>query len=204
MHFIYNSKKDESTSVAVEGIGDIKQTTLPFESPNWHLADGGWVEGKIYTYVLRCEELYPGIFTCTNEEFESTLNTYGQCGKYVIDRENQRIRLPKLDGFIEGTSDIQQLSTLKPAGLPNITAKFWTSWNQQVRGFHGLRVEGAFYNSHDDFYAPGRIYAEDGYEQNSSECGYPWFDASRSSHVYGRSQKVQPQAIIVLTYIRIQ
>lgn len=32
----------------------------------------------------------------------------------------------------------------------------------------------------------------------------PKLDASRSSPVYGRSQKVQPQAIIVLTYIKIQ
>ena len=147
------------------------------------------VEGKIYTYVLRCEELYPGIFTCTNEEFESTLNTYGQCGKYEIDRENQRIRLTKLDGFIEGTSDIQQLSTLKLAGLSNIKGKFVV--DDDIRS----TATGAFYNG-----------ASFNYDASSSTSngGYIEFDASRSNPIYGGSAKVQPQAIIVLTYIKIQ
>ena len=200
MHFIYNSKKDDSVSVASESIGDIKQTTLPFESSKWHLADASWVTGKIYSYVLRCEELYPGIFTCTNEEYEETLRTYGQCGKYVIDSENQRIRLPKLDGFIEGTSNIQQLSTLKPAGLPNITGNLYadrhTNGNCLVWG-----SDGAF--MHVNFQPSGTIgtHATGG---RSDAYTIPRLDASRSSPVYGRSQKVQPQAVIVLTYIKIQ
>ena len=51
MHFICNSKKDESTSVVSEDIGDIKQTSLPSQNPKWHLAGGGWLKVK-FTHMF--------------------------------------------------------------------------------------------------------------------------------------------------------
>ena len=86
------------------------------------------------------------------------------------------------------------------AGLPNITGKWWTGWNQPARGFHNLTAEGAFYDSYPTYDASGRITSED--SNNSGTRGYPWFDASRSNAIYGNSTTVQPPAIRVYAWKR--
>ena len=91
-------------------------------------------------------------------------------------------------------------STIEP-GLPNITGKWWTQWNKQVKGFHGLTAEGAFYDSYSETSSrPGRITAED--SSNAGTKGYPWFDASRSNPIYGASTTVQPPAYVVNIFQR--
>lgn len=82
------------------------------------------------------------------------------------------------------------------AGLPNITGTWYTTWNNAVRGFHGLTATGCFYRKTDTS-KPGRITAEDGRAGNSSTNGYPWFDASKSNSIYGSSTTVQPPALVV-------
>ena len=71
----------------------------------------------------------------------------------------------------EGTSDIQQLSTLKTAGLLNIKGKFVV--DDAVRS----TATGAFYNG-----------ANFNYDASSStgNGGYIEFDASRSNPIYLR------------------
>lgn len=184
-------------------IGEIIQSNLPILDSSFHLADGSYLTGKIFERVRDIEQEYPGIFTCSAEDYENSLQEFGECSKYVLDLGFQQVRIPLYNSFFMNTSAVNQASQLIPEGLPNITGKFWTTWNNNVRGFHGLVTEGALYNSHNDYYAPGRITSEDGYEQNSPTNGYPWFDASKSNPIYGRSEKVQPQAVVVLTYIRI-
>ena len=88
------------------------------------------------------------------------------------------------------------------AGLPNIEGKWTANWNEPLRGIHGLSTEGAFYDSYPDgFNGPGRFIA-DSSGANSGTKGYPWFDASRSNPIYGKSQTVQPNALVVYIWKR--
>lgn len=63
-------------------------------------------------------------------------------------------------------------------GTMEIEGTWWTSWNQNVRGFHNLSCTGAFY-SHIDNSRPGRITSEDANANNGGgRNGMPWFRAS--------------------------
>ena len=104
--------------------------------------------------------------------------------------------------ILQATQVNSQVGTRVAAGLPNITGSWTTTWNQNVRGFHGLNVEGAFIRGQDTT-RPGRITAEDANASNSPICGYPNFDASNSNPIYGNSDTVQPPALLVIMWHRI-
>ena len=100
-----------------------------------------------------------------------------------------------------GSDSSHSAGTTIEAGLPNITGKWWTQWNNQVKGFHGLTAEGAFYNSYSETSSrPGRITAED--SSNAGTKGYPWFDASRSNPIYGNSDTVTPLSLSAKFFIK--
>ena len=95
--------------------------------------------------------------------------------------------VPNLNGrFLEGITGTNVRST-KEAGVPNITGRFcqgnWGSdWTQ-----------GALYQT-DDTGGPC---------SNKGDWRYlAWFDASRSSAVYGKSNTVQPPSYLVRYYIK--
>ena len=127
----------------------------------------------------------PNFFT-TEASWQSSVATYGACGKFVYDSTNNTVRLPKITGIIEGTTDATALGDLVEAGLPNITGRFlgneWAGYD---------RTEGAFYNSGT---------ADKGSEGGDSRS-LVYLDASRSSSIYGNSSTVQPQTIKALYYI---
>jgi len=162
----------------------------------------------VNTDVVHCGQLYitatyqEKLVFCTEEQWQNAVSTYGTCGKFVYDSTANTVRLPKITGIVEGTTDVGALGSLIEAGLPNIKGEWYTAWNQSVKGFHGLTASGAFYDSYSSTSSrPGRITAED--SSNSGTKGYPWFDASRSNAIYGKSSTVQPQTIKVLYYIVI-
>lgn len=128
---------------------------------------------------------------CTESEWQTSVTNYGVCGKFVYDRFNNTVRLPKITGIIEGTTDVSALGNLVEAGLPNITAGTYTIVGSDS-------YSGSFYG--DPF---TNKYNED---KNNSSYWYENalnFDASRSSSIYGNSTTVQPQTIKVLYYIVI-
>lgn len=95
--------------------------------------------------------------------------------------------LPNLDGrFLEGNN--AQPMRLKEAGLPNITGRI-------VQGNWGSVdfTEGAFYQNGDS----GGPCANKG-----DWRAIAYFDASRSSPVYGKSNTVQPSSYTVRYYIK--
>lgn len=118
----------------------------------------------------------------TQAEYDAELASKGFCGWYVIDEENNTIRLPYygaafLQGYVSGDVD-------KQAGLPNITGGFGLS------GF--VQAEGAFYSANDLSEAVGH--------GEVTRQGLR-FDASRSNAIYGRSSTVQPNAVAIYYYI---
>lgn len=99
-----------------------------------------------------------------------------------------------------GASADNKLATTVDSGLPNIKGQWTTGWNKPSRGFHGLSASGCFYDSYPTYDAAGRIQGVD--ENNGGTRGYPWFDASRSNAIYGKSSIVQPPAYYVYFWRR--
>ena len=97
-------------------IGEIFYSTIPITDAGVHILDGSLLlDGGIYdsfiTYIASLKDTYPDIF-CTESEWQSSVSTYGTCGKFVL-TEGTSLRLPKMVGFVEGTSDATKLGDHK-------------------------------------------------------------------------------------------
>lgn len=177
-------------------VGEIISSTLPLTDAGLHLLDGSLLQYGIYKefidYIadLYAENPSANYFT-TESAWQSSVSTYGSCGKFVYDNVNQTVRLPKITGFTEGTIDPTVLGDLVEAGLPNITG--YVEKMLSNTGSTGS-ASGAFTKT--------RTYYGDNYSGsgNGSENTLD-FRASRSSSIYGNASTVQPQAIKVLYYI---
>jgi hypothetical protein len=181
----------------VEGarnIGQIVQSTIPLTDAGLHLLDGALIQGSgsysdFVTYIAGLVSNYPDIFT-TEANWQSAVTTYGVCGKFVYDSTNNTVRLPKITGFTEGTTDVTALGDLIQAGLPNITGKF--SVDTYIN-----TSEGAFYQ------VGGLSGPAASVSFGTYNIGETYIDASRSNSIYGNSNTVQPQSIKTLYYIVI-
>lgn len=148
-------------------------------------------------------------FTVTPEQnWQSSVTNYGVCGKFVYDYVNNTVRLPKITGIIEGTTDITALGDLVEAGLPIHTH---TRGTMNITG--GCFIEAV----HSGFY--GALYDNGGsstYMGNNQHTasGNICFDASRSwtgstsepnytNANIQNSNTVQPQTIKAFYYIVI-
>ena len=175
-------------------IGEIVTSSIPITDACLHLLDGTIIDGNgIYKdFVEYIGELYgdgidvPAYFE-TEENWQESITKYGVCGKFVYNPENNTVRLPKITGIIEGTTDINALGTLVEAGLPNITGQFHSTDNS---GW----ANGAF--TYQGTSGAGHWNSDDGQHTIS-------FDASKSSNIYGNSSTVQPQTIKQFIYIVI-
>lgn len=179
-------------------IGQIIQSTIPLTDAGLHLLDGAVISGDgiysdFYNYMDELETAYdhrPNFF-CSETDWQNSVLTYGVCGKFVINRTNKTIRLPKITGFIEGTTDVTALGDLLQAGLPNITA---TGTIGTIGSHARPTISGAFVNLRN-----GSVGSD---EPNTTGWLYD-LDASKSNAIYGNSTTVQPQSIKVLYYIVI-
>lgn len=173
-------------------IGDIVARFAPTQDAGKHLLDGTLLLYASYSGVIDYYASlynsgdYPNLFT-TEATWQSTVTTYGSCGKFVYDNDNKTLRLPKISDILQGTTDMSALGSLVQAGLPNITGKFNKDWV--------VTADGCFY--HTTGPSNGSNDGDDG------DTNYIGFDASRSSSIYGNSNTVQPQTIKVLYYIVI-
>lgn len=132
--------------------------------------------------------------------WQSSVTTYGVCGKFVYDSVNNTVRLPKITGIVEGTTDLRALGDLIEAGLPNITGGFSENTTNASQNIVSNMVYGAF-TAKENSTLTGVLNVQS--ITSSLNSGSFYFDASRSSSIYGNSNTVQPQAIKVLYYIVI-
>lgn len=120
-------------------------------------------------------------------DWQQSVTDYGVCGKFVYDSVNNTVRLPKITGIVEGTTDLTALGDLVEAGLPNITGNLYN-----INTWSGT--------------ADGAFAVTDTANRDSSGSGNTTYrrftlNASNSSSIYGNSTTVQPQTIKVLYYI---
>lgn len=136
--------------------------------------------------------------TYTPEDYwQHLVSQYGSCGKFVYNSATNTVRLPRIEGFIEGTSNISKLGELVKAGLPNITGRAGDNIQDgDATTLNNTTVEGAFYYGSSKNSDNLRFSSE-----GVSLCNALCLDASRSNSIYGNSTTVQPQAVKVFYYI---
>ena len=183
-------------------IGEIIQSILPLTDAGLHLLDGALISGSgsyasFVTYIAGLVSSYPSAFT-TESAWQNTVSSKGVCGKFVYNSTNNTVRLPKITGFIEGTTDTTALGELINAGLPNITGETYST-NSSAASHYANTYRGVFRGRNTTGYS---YYGGNPVSSSDTNVGIS-FDASRSSSIYGKSNTVQPQSIKVLYYIVI-
>ena len=181
-------------------IGEIITSTVPLQDAGLHLLDGSVLSdsGSYSDFVAYVHQLaldHPEL-VIEDEDWQASIAQYGVCGKFVEDPSGYdpgSIRLPKITGFIQGTTNVSDLGNVIEAGLPNITGYFSGCEIIYKEGYTPP-PSGAFFQERANVIsgdAPSTAFDND-------EWG---FDASRSNNIYGNSTTVQPQAIQVFYYI---
>ena len=191
---------DEAEPESVRRIGEIVTSLLPLFDAGLHLLDGAVLSGvgvysTFVSYVAGLATNYPNLFT-TEANWQSSVTTYGVCGKFVYDSGANTVRLPKITGIIEGTIDVTALGDLVEAGLPNITGSL-----------HGIRRMDTM---HDASLMSKALHWQYGnYPQKTNTSSVtgnmdfdPVLDASVENPIYKNNfNKVQPQTIKGFYYI---
>ena len=175
----------------------IIQSPVPLTDANLHLLDGALLSGSgVYAdYVTMMGALYNAdpTATCWTDEatWQSTVSTYGVCGKFVYDSVNNTLRLPKISGFIEGTLSATDLGKVTGAGLPNIEGSVSLLSATGLISSASV-ISGAFK------LGTSRGARTDSTTISGNDLA---FDASLSNSIYGNSSTVQPQSVSVYYYI---
>jgi hypothetical protein len=179
-------------------VGEIVTSSLPLTDAGLHLLDGSslsgdGIYGEFVQYIADLYEENPTAnYWTTETDWQSSVSTYGVCGKFVYDSTNNTVRLPKVTGKIDGTTDINALGDLEPlfVRLPNITGDIGNSISDQASTNGALVV-----NNGSTGFTGGT---------------YNWkrlsIDASRSSSVYsgnGSNTSIHEQAVKMFVYIVI-
>ena len=171
---IGNGTGESSLAPFTQGTIDLKESYIDINGERW------WTGAEAIKPMF-----------CTEEQWQTSVNNYGVCGKFVYDSVNDTVRLPKITGMIEGTVDINALGNLIEAGLPNITGETDLAPNAGFRS--DFTATGAYYKSTSVSYSTNFT--------NSSSGNKLGFKASRSNAIYGNSDTVQPQTIQCFVYI---
>lgn len=144
------------------------------------------------TYEAFCNKVVAEVqagnwFACSEDEYNSDISTYGQCGKFVV--SNDYIRIPKITRFIGATITLSEIGKTYKESLPNITGKFRnrSQANNTANGVYG--TSGAFYGE-DVTTASSTGYTMQ--NVTSTTTRNILFEASRSSSTYQNGAKVQP------------
>ena len=185
-------------------IGEIVSSTIPLTDAGLHLLDGSLLAyGSYKDFIDYIASIYDASanYFCTEADWQTAVTTYGVCGKFVYDSVNNTVRLPKITGIIEGTTDLTALGDLVEAGLPNVTGELSPSKsnndNTSTRWTLGYGSGAFSINSGTVKREPSVVPA------NKTDVIGATFDASRSSSIYGNSNTVQPQTIKAFYYIVI-
>ena len=215
-------ESDGTISAICRNVGEIITSTLPLTDAGLHLLDGSLIlGGGIYQgfvdYIASIVSIYPSIFT-TESAWQTSVTTYGVCGKFVYDSINNTIRLPKITGIIEGTTDVTALGDLIQAGLPVLTTST-TGAHTHTRGSMNItgsaRIAGANIESPSGAFSASS--ASVAYTGNYGSTGILNFNAannwtgstsSEGNHSHTASwgantNTVQPQTIKCYYYIVI-
>lgn len=138
------------------------------------------------TKVKSAVALFPSLATTeVNWQAEKALSKFGQVGKFVIDDENQTIRLPAVVNA-QGLLGLSGIGNLVNESLPNITGNVSSLVDRHSGVFLATEVSSAGIAGG----SVGKIYDNN-------------FDASRCSSTYQNNAPVQQEAIQYPYYIQV-
>ena len=105
---------------ASRNIGEIVVSTIPFTDAGLHLLDGSLINGSgsyssFVNYIAGLVNIYPDCFT-TESNWQSSVSSYGVCGKFVYNSINNTVRLPKYNNKIY-TSDFENNAPVVGTGM---------------------------------------------------------------------------------------
>lgn len=152
----YITDQEEKPVQSARNIGEIVMSTIPLTDVGLHLLDGTLINGNgtyknFVDYMKGLVTDYPNLFV-SEEDWQTSVSTYGVCGKFVYDSVANTVRLPKITGILEGTTDVTALGDLVEAGLPvhthtrgtmDITGEVWNFASMQSNEI-GITCSGAF------------------------------------------------------------
>lgn len=189
-------------------LGEVVQSVLPIIDSNYQLLDGSWItktnNSTFYDYVESLASNYNYLFA-TSSAYTDSLDSYGVCGKFVLDTDNEQVRVPTITGFIEGAATLGTTGDVTAAGLPTHTH---TRGTMNITG----RIGAVPSNSSS---STGAFYRSGTSGKMENDTGEPdpnvYFDASRNwsgktstatySSTLATSNTVQPQSVKVLYYM---
>ena len=123
------------------------------------------------------------------DEWNQIFATYGACGKFAW--QGTSLKFPAINCFIQGLSDLTQLSKLTEAGLPNHT--------------HAPLYVGGSNNDNGD---PGQYVLTDPRDYNGIQTNPGYTGGVREGGIWGKSDTVTPLNIkypyIISVYNKIQ
>ena len=123
--------------------------------------------------------------TCTYEEYEADITTYGQCAKFALDTINKKFKTPTIkDGsyLTQALSDTE-IGKAYNESLPNITGDVYSWDTNQTGAFYKKEAKNA------------------GTTNTSQQSAINGFDASRSSSTYQDNAKVQGDNVRVRFFV---
>ena len=218
---------------AFRNIGETVFSLLPLTDAGLHMLDGSLLPdaGSYGAFVQYIAKLYgdgtniPAYFT-TEDEFQTSVEKYGVCGKFVYDSNANTVRLPKVTGIVEGTLDPNALGELVQAGLPNLQLSINSAGaHTHTRGTMNITGSSVYTDSYPTGIFSGAFYngaqglSKEGGGGGASRYSSLNFDAARSwtgdtssdgnhthtvtsdNSIYGANSTVQPQTVKGFMYI---
>ena len=136
------------------------------------------------TYEAFCNKVVSEVqagnwFACSEEEYNSDISNYGQCGKFVV--SNDYVRIPTITRFIGATITLSEIGKTYKESLPNIKGVTYS-----VFAVNGNR-SGALSNENINSTSKMKSDNSGSYASRNIEL-----DASESSSTYQDGAKVQP------------
>lgn len=141
--------------------------------------------------------------TCTYEEYQSDIDTYGKCAKFGLDSTSGKFKVPTIPNgtHIQQAMSDDELGKSYNAGLPNIEGSFHPSRPNN----NALMKFGASSNSFVDgaFYLGNQANCSTAQETSNSWYGGDLcFDASRSNPIYSNNvETVQTEAVALRYFV---
>ena len=147
-------------------------------------------------YISTKEDPFTNVFT-TEANWQSSVSTYGECGKYVYNSTNHTLRIPMLNSYLTNTTNPKKLGDLTPASAPNLKGTFPASENIYKSGTPTPNY-GVFQLDTSNVVS--------GKSSNTDFDNDLWnFNANRASSVYSdEATTINTQSIKQLVYIVVK
>lgn len=94
---------------------------------------------------------------CSESDYQTSIAKYGQCGKFVLDRQNQTIKLPTITRFIAGLNNISQIGDTLQDQIQNMTGYLWSNNSANCSGVFSQSSTGEPGGGNPDYNTSGYV-----------------------------------------------